>query len=573
MEDSLSSEVAIAKDQSSRFSTTDILLSVGFALMLAWHYEVLFTVAFGDNPSGQDYSYLFSRQFALYISLAVSFAVVGFLSRLMFKSGGTRKRTTAVIVLAGLCATGVSAAYVLSSGWGEGARLGLVVLLGFFEALLMSMWLRLFVVQRTGRFASSFAAEMIAGGAIGIFVCCLQPPMVMIITAILPTLTACALAFVYYGKEGERAATGTVEPDGTEDGELVEERPGEANEALEERGEENGDEAIASPETKRRSQRSVFMAFTVAMYALAVGLLQGSFFVSGESLLIAVNPAVLVGIVVAGALIYSVPGHLDKGTGVDVLHRYSLIMLVFGAVGIAWTDYSFILGLCSEMALLAGFNLFDFGVLIYGIRLAAIDGENEVLVIDYRRTIVYLSLAVGVGIGHFAISSLDPSLIQVGLTAVCGIAIVAIVGTTMFPFYAISQSEPHSEEADGEATRRALENYIVPVEKTSQTVGDVVGPSTFAAPVPEKSKYTWREACADIAETFKLSRRETEIFHMLAKGRNADYVQRNLYISEHTAKTHIANIYRKLDIHSAQELLDLVEDFHEERKRELEAQN
>ena len=50
----------------------------------------------------------------------------------------------------------------------------------------------------------------------------------------------------------------------------------------------------------------------------------------------------------------------------------------------------------------------------------------------------------------------------------------------------------------------------------------------------------------------------------MAKGRNAEYIQNALFISNHTAKTHIANIYRKLDVHSAQELLDLVEDAKEE---------
>lgn len=50
---------------------------------------------------------------------------------------------------------------------------------------------------------------------------------------------------------------------------------------------------------------------------------------------------------------------------------------------------------------------------------------------------------------------------------------------------------------------------------------------------------------------------------LVAKGRNADYIQSKLIISTHTAKTHIANIYHKLAIHSAQELLDLVEEQRE----------
>ena len=46
---------------------------------------------------------------------------------------------------------------------------------------------------------------------------------------------------------------------------------------------------------------------------------------------------------------------------------------------------------------------------------------------------------------------------------------------------------------------------------------------------------------------------------MLAKGRNAEYVQKQLFISPHTAKAHIYNIYRKTGAHSRQDLMDLVE--------------
>lgn len=46
---------------------------------------------------------------------------------------------------------------------------------------------------------------------------------------------------------------------------------------------------------------------------------------------------------------------------------------------------------------------------------------------------------------------------------------------------------------------------------------------------------------------------------LMAKGRNAEYIQGALTISNYTAKTHIANIYRKCEVHSLQELIDEVE--------------
>ena len=65
--------------------------------------------------------------------------------------------------------------------------------------------------------------------------------------------------------------------------------------------------------------------------------------------------------------------------------------------------------------------------------------------------------------------------------------------------------------------------------------------------------------CDAVAKQCGLSKRQTEVLHMLAKGRNAEYEQKQLFISPHTAKAHIYNIYRKTGAHSRQDLMDLVE--------------
>ena len=56
-----------------------------------------------------------------------------------------------------------------------------------------------------------------------------------------------------------------------------------------------------------------------------------------------------------------------------------------------------------------------------------------------------------------------------------------------------------------------------------------------------------------------LTERETEIFAMLARGRNGQYVMDHYVISRNTVKSHVKHIYAKLGVHSQQELIDLVE--------------
>ncbi len=63
-----------------------------------------------------------------------------------------------------------------------------------------------------------------------------------------------------------------------------------------------------------------------------------------------------------------------------------------------------------------------------------------------------------------------------------------------------------------------------------------------------------------IGRAHGLSNRETEIFLMLAQGRSRPYIRDSLYLSKNTVATHIRHIYEKLDIHSQQELIDLVEE-------------
>ena len=67
------------------------------------------------------------------------------------------------------------------------------------------------------------------------------------------------------------------------------------------------------------------------------------------------------------------------------------------------------------------------------------------------------------------------------------------------------------------------------------------------------------EVCAGIASHHALTPREREVLSLLARGRTAAYIGRSLGIAPDTAKTHIRSIYRKMDIHTQQELIDLIE--------------
>lgn len=62
-----------------------------------------------------------------------------------------------------------------------------------------------------------------------------------------------------------------------------------------------------------------------------------------------------------------------------------------------------------------------------------------------------------------------------------------------------------------------------------------------------------------IARAGGLSRREREVLGFLGRGRSVPFIADALVISKGTVKTHVRHVYEKLDVHSKQELLDLVE--------------
>lgn len=69
----------------------------------------------------------------------------------------------------------------------------------------------------------------------------------------------------------------------------------------------------------------------------------------------------------------------------------------------------------------------------------------------------------------------------------------------------------------------------------------------------------WRRRCRALSDQYDLSERQHEVLVLIAQGRNAKYIQEALTISLSTAQTHIRNIYRKVGVHSRQELLSLIE--------------
>lgn len=73
-------------------------------------------------------------------------------------------------------------------------------------------------------------------------------------------------------------------------------------------------------------------------------------------------------------------------------------------------------------------------------------------------------------------------------------------------------------------------------------------------------------AVSELTQRAGLSARESEVLALLAKGLSNDRVAEELFISRNTVRTHAQNLYAKLNVHSRQELMSVVNDCVQAKK-------
>ena len=123
-----------------------------------------------------------------------------------------------------------------------------------------------------------------------------------------------------------------------------------------------------------------------------------------------------------------------------------------------------------------------------------------------------------------------------------------------------TEAAPTQEEG---ASNLAAEEAISPTpahERPAAPVSVARAAIEGAAISPERTGGRFSQKVKKVAAIYLLTERETDILFELAKGGSASYIQEKYYISASTVKTHIRNIYRKLDIHKRTDLLRLLEE-------------
>jgi DNA-binding CsgD family transcriptional regulator len=89
------------------------------------------------------------------------------------------------------------------------------------------------------------------------------------------------------------------------------------------------------------------------------------------------------------------------------------------------------------------------------------------------------------------------------------------------------------------------------------TIGEVQPDREVVVPAITVVELEQRAQC--LAERHHLTPRETEVLTLLMRGRSINYITDELVVSRNTVKAHVKHIYTKLNVHTHQQIIDLVE--------------
>ena len=245
---------------------------------------------------------------------------------------------------------------------------------------------------------------------------------------------------------------------------------------------------------------------------------------------------------VVGALIFAIVWfkHSESLSHVYrfVLPSMVIALVIFPFLG-GWALYA--AGFIGSVAF-QGFNIIVWVMLSDSARHNGYSVQGSLL---FSQLVYSIGMFVGSAIGS-ALAFNDLFHKSTLFTALCMGAVVVLVIVATFM---LRESELFGREVSSGGARG--------IDRTSDTL-DSVSVNEIMENIPSAEEI-FNDKVAHVIERFDLTPREKEVFAMLAKGRSNKYIEEKLVISEHTVDSHVTHIYRKCDVHSRQEIIDMVD--------------
>lgn len=129
----------------------------------------------------------------------------------------------------------------------------------------------------------------------------------------------------------------------------------------------------------------------------------------------------------------------------------------------------------------------------------------------------------------------------------CGYLVKPFTETQLLAAVTFALAQP----ADQAATTETLARAVAGIESRLGQLTTMLVEAGVAPPPAEAGPATER-----LEALRQLSSREREVLRLLLANRRVPQIATRLFISQHTVRTHLKSIFRKLDVHSQSELIE-----------------
>lgn len=277
----------------------------------------------------------------------------------------------------------------------------------------------------------------------------------------------------------------------------------------------------------------------------------------GDDPLSFVGGSPIFALVVVGVAFFAIVARVGDRFNPTLIYRLSLPIMVTGYVAIALLFDSH--AAVSLLIINVGYEFFDILTWVLFVDASQRRNENALHVFGLGVAFMFCGMALGNAASHMVNTLVANGEVQANVVAMAAILCLVVVAFLVLPEGTMAQLSESLREgrrdgragADAAHPSSAGEADGAGSAEAAEAGSDGVGEAEPAGRIERH--------CAAVARDFGLTPRESEVIVLLAYGRTLAIIARDLHIAQGTARTHIENIYRKLDVHKQQELIDLVE--------------
>lgn len=470
----------------------------GWGFYIAWRYMGFQTSIITPLESAESSLDISFRLIALFVQAA---ALTGLL--LYFHFAGEKAITGRPLIKIASVVGAAGVALLVASNYLKAETSIACLTSGWFlfgisAAICTCIWLRLFSIVSVQELCLYVSGSLILGAAATYILCYLPQPVSQAVTALLP---ATSMLMSHFARRYVDYDTKFAEQR-----QLLDKSTGN------------------SPRFNR-------LMCIVAIYAFIYSALIAPLSTRGGSGLESNGWFMLLPPIIAGVLVIAVTWFTARMSKLNNIYRAVLSVMVITLI-----IFPFVQGASLSVAGLLGslgYELFNIICFVIIADFAEHASVPKVRALTVGRICYFWGMFFGNVLSvYLAMNSLykDKSL----FTTLClGAVIILVIVTTVV----FSEAEILSKSSPQNGT--AKKNMIMP-----------------------SAEDIFEHKANAIASRYNLTPRETEVFMLLSKGRSNKLIEERLVISAHTVDSHVTHIYRKCDVHSRQEIMDMIEQEH-----------